>query len=99
MRSDSVKRGYERAPHRSQFYAVGLTPDELDRPLIGVVNSYNEIVPGHIHLDKVGEAVKAGVRIGGIDWRAEYERIDEEDPIEAERYTQHLLALIAGRRF
>jgi dihydroxy-acid dehydratase len=65
MRSDAVKRGYERAPHRSLFYAIGLTPEELDRPLIGVVNSHNEIVPGHIHLDKVGEAVKAGVRVGG----------------------------------
>ncbi|MCP4542249.1 MAG: dihydroxy-acid dehydratase [Chloroflexi bacterium] len=65
MRSDSVKRGYERAPHRSLFYAIGLTPEELDRPLIGVVNSFNEIVPGHIHLDKVSDAVKAGVRIGG----------------------------------
>jgi dihydroxy-acid dehydratase len=65
MRSNSVKQGYKRAPHRSLFYAVGLTPEELDRPLIGIVNSYNEIVPGHIHLDKVGEAVKAGVRIGG----------------------------------
>jgi len=65
MRSDSVKRGFERAPHRSLFYATGLTPEELERPLIGVVNSYNEIVPGHVHLDKIGAAVKAGVRIAG----------------------------------
>jgi len=65
MRSDRVKRGFERAPHRSLFYAAGLTPEELDRPLIGVVNSYNEIVPGHVHLDKVGQAVKAGVRMAG----------------------------------
>ncbi|MEE8392243.1 MAG: dihydroxy-acid dehydratase [Anaerolineae bacterium] len=65
MRSDSVKRGFERAPHRSLFYAIGLTPEELDRPLIGVVNSHNEIIPGHIHLDQVSEAVKAGVRIAG----------------------------------
>ena len=65
MRSDRVKRGFERAPHRSLFYAAGLTPEELDRPLIGVVNSYNEIVPGHVHLDKVGHAVKAGVRMAG----------------------------------
>jgi dihydroxy-acid dehydratase len=65
MRSDSVKRGFERAPHRSLFYAIGLTPEELDRPLIGVVNSHNEIVPGHVHLDKVSQAVKAGVRIAG----------------------------------
>jgi dihydroxy-acid dehydratase len=65
MRSDLVKRGFERAPHRSLFYATGLTPEELDRPLIGVVNSHNEIVPGHVHLDKVGQAVKAGVRMAG----------------------------------
>ncbi|MEA3342218.1 MAG: dihydroxy-acid dehydratase [Chloroflexota bacterium] len=65
MRSDSVKRGFERAPHRSLFYATGLTPEELERPLIGVVNSYNEIVPGHVHLDKIATAVKAGVRIAG----------------------------------
>ena len=65
MRSDVAKRGPERAPHRSLFYASGLTPEELDRPLIGVVNSYNDIVPGHVHLDKVSEAVKAGVRVAG----------------------------------
>lgn len=65
MRSDLAKRGLERAPHRSLFYATGLTPEELDRPLIGVVNSYNEIAPGHAHLDKVAEAVKAGVRMAG----------------------------------
>jgi len=65
MRSDLVKRGYERAPHRSLFYATGLTPEELHRPLIGIVNSYNDIVPGHVHLDKVSEAVKAGVRMAG----------------------------------
>ena len=65
MRSDPVKRGFERAPHRSLFYATGLTPEELNRPLIGVVNSHNDIVPGHVHLDKIGEAVKAGVRMAG----------------------------------
>jgi len=65
MRSDQVKRGFERAPHRSLFYATGLTPEELDRPLIGVVNSYNDIVPGHVHLEKIGAAVKAGVRMAG----------------------------------
>ena len=65
MRSDLAKRGFERAPHRSLFYATGLTPEELDRPLIGVVNSYNDIIPGHVHLDKVGQAVKAGIRIAG----------------------------------
>lgn len=65
MRSDSVKRGFERAPHRSLFYATGLTPEELDRPLIGVVNAHNDIVPGHVHLDKIAAAVKAGIRIAG----------------------------------
>jgi dihydroxy-acid dehydratase len=65
MRSDAVKSGFERAPHRSLLYATGLTPEDLARPLIGVVNSYNEIVPGHIHLDKIGEAVKAGVWAAG----------------------------------
>ena len=65
MRSDEAKRGSERAPHRSLFYATGLTPEELDRPLIGVVNSFSEIVPGHVHLDRIAAAVKAGVRIAG----------------------------------
>ncbi len=65
MRSDLAKRGLERAPHRSLFYATGLTPEELDRPLIGVVNSFNEIVPGHIHLNRIAAAVKAGVRLAG----------------------------------
>ena len=65
MRSDRAKRGLERAPHRSLFYATGLTPEELDRPLIGVVNAYNEIVPGHVHLDRIAEAVKSGVRMAG----------------------------------
>ena len=65
MRSDLVKQGFERAPHRSLFYATGLTPEELDRPLIGVINSYNEIIPGHVHLNRVSEAVKAGVRMAG----------------------------------
>lgn len=65
MRSDLAKRGFERAPHRSLFYATGLTPEELDRPLIGLANSHNDIIPGHVHLDKVSEAVKAGVRMAG----------------------------------
>lgn len=65
MRSDKAKRGIERSPHRSLFYATGLTPEELDRPLIGVVNSFNEIVPGHVHLDRIEAAVKAGVRMAG----------------------------------
>ncbi|MCX7921173.1 MAG: dihydroxy-acid dehydratase [Clostridia bacterium] len=65
MRSDIVKKGIERAPHRSLFKAMGYTDEELQRPLIGVVNSKSEIVPGHIHLDKIAEAVKAGIRMAG----------------------------------
>ena len=65
MRSDNVKKGAERAPNRSLFYAMGYTKEELDRPLIGVVSAHSEVVPGHIHLDKITEAVKAGVRLAG----------------------------------
>lgn len=65
MRSQSVKEGLARAPHRSLFKAMGLTDEELRRPLIGIVNSANEFIPGHIHLDKIAEAVKAGVRMAG----------------------------------
>ena len=65
MRSDNVKTGSERAPNRSLFYALGYTPEELDRPLIGVVSAYSEIVPGHMNLDKIADAVKAGVEMAG----------------------------------
>lgn len=65
MKSDIVKKGIERAPHRSLFKAMGYTDEEIERPLIGVVNSKSEIVPGHIHLDKITEAVKAGIRMAG----------------------------------
>lgn len=65
MRSDTVTKGVERAPNRSLFYAMGYTKEELERPLIGVVSAKSEIVPGHMHLDKVAEAVKAGVRMAG----------------------------------
>ena len=65
MRSDSVTKGAERAPNRSLFYAMGYTKEELERPLVGVVSAKSEIVPGHIHLDKVAEAVKAGIRMAG----------------------------------
>ena len=65
MRSDHVKKGVPAAPNRSLFYALGYTKEELERPLIGVVCSYNEIVPGHMNLDKIAEAVKAGVRAAG----------------------------------
>ena len=65
MNSDNVKKGPERAPNRSLFYALGYTPEELDRPLIGVVSAYSEIVPGHMGLDKLANAVKDGVRMAG----------------------------------
>ncbi len=65
MQSHNIKQGVERAPNRSLLYALGYTDEELNRPLIGVVSSYNEIVPGHMHLDKIAEAVKAGVRAAG----------------------------------
>lgn len=64
-RSDNVTKGVERAPGRSLFYAMGYTKEELERPLIGVVSAYSDIVPGHAHLDKITEAVKAGVRMAG----------------------------------
>jgi dihydroxy-acid dehydratase len=63
--SDEVKKGIDRAPHRTLFKAMGYTDQELDQPLVAVVSSANEIIPGHIHLDKVVDAVKAGVRMGG----------------------------------
>lgn len=65
MKSDNAKKGVDRAPNRSLFYALGLTEEEISRPLIGVVSSYNEIVPGHMHLDKISQAVMAGVRAAG----------------------------------
>ena len=65
MNSENLKRGVERAPNRSLLYALGLTDEEISRPLVGIVSSHNEIVPGHMHLDKIAEAVKAGVRLAG----------------------------------
>ena len=65
MRSDAVKEGMQQAPHRSLFNALGLTEEEMNRPLVGIVSSYNEIVPGHMNLDKIVEAVKLGVAMGG----------------------------------
>ncbi|MEG2000159.1 MAG: dihydroxy-acid dehydratase [Evtepia sp.] len=65
MRSDQIKKGVERAPNKSLLFALGLTEEEISRPLVGVVSSYNEIVPGHMNLDKIAEAVKAGVRAAG----------------------------------
>ena len=66
LRSKNVTQGVERAPNRSLFYAMGYTKEELERPLIGVVSAHSEIVPGHFHLDKLTEAVKAGVRMAGM---------------------------------
>lgn len=65
MKSDCVKKGVEGAPKRALFHALGMTEEELNRPLVGIVNSYNEIVPGHMNLDKITEAVKLGVAMGG----------------------------------
>ncbi|MEK7354410.1 MAG: dihydroxy-acid dehydratase [Chloroflexota bacterium] len=65
MKSDAIKKGIERAPHRSLLYALGCTPAEMDKPFIGIVNSFSEIVPGHMHLDQIAEAVKDGVRSSG----------------------------------
>ncbi|MCX7715421.1 MAG: dihydroxy-acid dehydratase [Clostridia bacterium] len=65
MYSDSVKKGVERVPHRSLFKAAGFTDEEIKRPLIGIVNSKNEVIPGHVHLNTIAEAVKAGVRMAG----------------------------------
>ncbi len=65
LRSDAIKRGLARAPHRSLLKADGLTDEELERPLVAVVSSQNEVIPGHIHLDKIADAVKAGVRMAG----------------------------------
>ena len=65
MRSDAVTKGMQQAPHRSLFNALGMTQEELDRPLVGIVSSYNEIVPGHMNLDKIVEAVKMGVAMAG----------------------------------
>ncbi|MDP6632565.1 MAG: dihydroxy-acid dehydratase, partial [Dehalococcoidales bacterium] len=65
MKSDSVKKGIERAPHRSLLYALGCTPAEMDKPFIGIVNSFSEIVPGHAHLGSIAAAVKAGIRSKG----------------------------------
>jgi dihydroxy-acid dehydratase len=65
VKSDAVKKGVERAGHRSLLYALGCTRAEIDRPFIGIINSYSEIVPGHIHLRSIADAVKAGIRAGG----------------------------------
>ncbi|WP_461206157.1 dihydroxy-acid dehydratase [Clostridium sp. DL1XJH146] len=65
MRSDEIKKGIARAPHRSLFYAMGYIPEDLEKPLIGVVNAQNEVIPGHFHLDDIAKAVKSGVTAAG----------------------------------
>ena len=60
MKSDSLKCGAQNAPHRALYHALGLTEEEISRPLVGIVSSYNEIVPGHMNLDKIVDAVKLG---------------------------------------
>jgi len=65
MRSDIMKKGVEKAPHRSLFKSMGFIDEEIARPMVGIANSANEIIPGHIHLDRIAEAVKAGVRMAG----------------------------------
>ena len=65
MRSDAVKKGMQTAPQRSLFNALGITEEELEKPLIGIVSSYNEIVPGHMNIDKIVDAVKMGVAMAG----------------------------------
>lgn len=65
MRSDQMKKGLERAPHRSLFKALGLTDEEIGRPMIGIANSANEVIPGHLHLHQIADAVKAGIRMAG----------------------------------
>ena len=65
MKSDAVKTGMQQAPHRSLFNALGMTEEEMRKPLVGIVSSYNEIVPGHMNLDKIVDAVKLGVAMAG----------------------------------
>ena len=65
MKSDTVRKGTQQAPHRSLFNALGMTKEEMERPLVGIVCSYNEIVPGHMNIDKIVDAVKQGVALAG----------------------------------
>lgn len=90
MRSDEVKKGPARAAHRSLFYAMGYTPEELERPLIGVVNTQNEIVPGHFHLDFVTRAVKDGIRSAG-GTPVEFSTIAADDGIAMGHIGMHYL--------
>lgn len=65
LNSEQVTKGVARAPHRSLFYAMGYTPDDLKKPIIGIVNSFNKIIPGHIHLRDLAQAAKLGVAAAG----------------------------------
>ena len=65
MKSDSVLRGLQQAPHRSLFNALGFTPEERKKPLIGIISSQSEIIPGHVNIDKIADAVKLGVAEAG----------------------------------
>jgi len=65
MKSDNVKKGIERAPHRSLFKAMGYTEEELSKPLVGIANPVNDIIPGHVELNRIVDAVKAGVYMAG----------------------------------
>jgi dihydroxy-acid dehydratase len=65
MKSTNVKKGVERAPHRALFKSMGYTDTEINRPIIGIANSANTIIPGHIHLNRLAEAVKAGIYMAG----------------------------------
>ena len=67
MKSDNVKKGMQQAPHRSLFNALGFTEEEMQKPMVGIVSSYNEIVPGHMNLDKIVNAVKLGV-VGNFEY-------------------------------
>lgn len=68
MKSDNVKKGMQQAPHRSLFNALGFTEEEMNKPMVGIVSSYNEIVPGHMNLDKIVNAVKLGVAEAVYRW-------------------------------
>ena len=65
MRSDEITKGVARAPHRSLLYAMGYLPEDLEKPIIGVVNAHNEVIPGHFHLDEIAQAVKMGITANG----------------------------------
>ena len=91
-RSDSVTKGMQQAPHRSLFNALGLTEEEMNRPLVGIVSSYNEIVPGHMNLDKIVEAVKLGVCHG----RRNPDRISGDRSLRRYRHGPYRYEVLSG---